>query len=177
MEISDLNEKMKKTINVLKEDLNGIQANKVSDTILKNIIVQFEDGRKQSIISMSVIRIVNNKTLAVKPYNKEDLNILEKTLAFAKLNASIGRQEHEVIITFPDLTTQRREELKKLINEFALKAKNSIRDLRNAYLKANKTNSKEENIKIEKDIQKHIDNANNEVDKIKESKQNDLNKI
>lgn len=177
MDITELNEKIKKTLDVFKDNLNGIQANKVSDTILKNVMIQFEDGRKQSLISVSVIKVVNNKTLALKPYSHTDLNVIEKSISNARLNASIGRQDNEIIITFPDLTAERREELKKIINEFALNAKNAIRDIRNNYLSKNKANSKEENIKVEKEITPLIKKANDDIDNLKNIKNKDLEKI
>lgn len=177
MEIRDLEEKLKATLKVFKEDLNGIQAGQVSEKMIKNITICYEDGRKHGIMEVATVRVNSSNTLIVKPFTKNELGLIEKSIANGGLGVNTSKQGEEILITFPPLTSERREQLAKLVTEYANKAKQSSRDIRHAYLKENKGNTKEEQVKIEKEIKPQMDKFNDEVDSISKTKQDTLKKL
>ncbi|WP_342262090.1 ribosome-recycling factor [Alphaproteobacteria bacterium endosymbiont of Tiliacea citrago] len=177
MEIQELEEKLKSTLFVLKEDLNGVQAGQVSEKMLKNVFVCYEDGRKNCVLEVASVRVQNSSNLLVKPFMHEDLAIIEKSIANSGLGVNTGKQGHEVLVTFPPVTTKRREELSKLVVEYGNKSKLSGRDIRHNYLKDNKAKTKEEQVKIEKQLMPHMENFNKEVDRLIKDKQESLMKL
>lgn len=177
MEIQELQAKLSATLGVLKEDLNGVQAGQVSEKMLKNVSVAYEDGRKQSLLEVAAVRVANSSSLLVKPFMSEESSLIEKSIANAGLGVNTGKQGVEILVSFPPITTERRDQLAKLVVEYGNKAKQSGRDIRHNYLKENKGNTKEEQVKIEKELSPHIDKFNKEVDGIIKQKQESLMKI
>lgn len=177
MEIKELEEKLHSTLNVLKEDLNGIQVGQVSEKMLKNISIAYEDGRRHSLLEVSTVRVQGINNLIVKPFLHEDVALLERTIANSGLGVNTGRQGEEILVTFPPITTERRESLAKSIVEYGNKAKQSSRDIRHNYLKENKAKTKEEQIKIEKEVSPHMEAFNKEVDNLIKTKQEHIKKI
>lgn len=177
MEIKELEEKLESTLKVLKEDLNGIQVGQVSEKMLKNVTLSFENGVKNNIFELATIRVHGTNTLIVKPFIHEDLAIIEKGISHAGLGVNTGKQGHEIIVTFPPITTERREQLAKSVTEYGNKSKQSGRDIRHNYLKNNKTNTKEDQLKIEKELKPYMDKFNDEIEKLIKQKQDNLIKI
>ena len=176
-ELKNLEEKFKKTLVLFKEDLNKIHANRVTATLLKPIIAHFEDGRTSSLMEAGVIRVVNARTLAIKPWNEKEIAAIEKAIKKSNLGANVGTKDGEIHILFPELTQERRNELSKSINIYANDAKHQLREHRHTFIKENKKPTKEEEIKMEKNIQKLIDKYNDEIDQNLHKKQEEINKI
>ncbi len=172
-----LENKIEKTLNLFIEDLNNIQANKVSVNILKQIAVTDEEGHKINLLEIGLARTINNTTLGIKPWDSSQNQIIEKALKKANIGANIGSAEGEIQIIFPALTEERRKEIAKSLTTFALNTKNSIRNIRHDFLKDNKPNSKEEEIKLNKEVQKIIDKFNDKIDELTEKKQKEIMKI
>jgi len=176
-EFNNLEKKFKGAVSFLVDDLSKIHANKVTATLLKPIMVRFEDGRNVSMMEAGLVRSINAKTLAIKPWMESDLSAIEKAIKSSNLGANIGMQDNEIHIIFPELTQERRKELAKSINVYANDAKHKIREYRHSFIKENKKPTKEEEIKMEKNVQKLIDKYNDEIEKHLKNKQNELNKI
>lgn len=177
MDIQEVKNKLENTLKVFKDDLSGIQAGKVTDILLKNVQVSLEDDRKSYLLSIATIKIMDRRSIAVHPFSIENMLHIEKAIAQAGLGVSTGRENNYIKVTFPEITQERRIELSKIILEYTNKAKNSARDIRHSYLKHNKANSKEENIKLEKNIQKEIDSFNTNIDNLTKIKQNEILQI
>lgn len=177
MEITELEEKLARSINILKDDLNGIQIGQVSEKMLKNITIHYEEGRKANIFEVATIRVHNQNSLIIKPFMHEDQNLIEKSIANAGLGINTSKQGHEILATFPPITTERREEIAKSIAEYGHNTKQTGRDIRHNYLKANPTSTKEEKLKQDKTISDIIDKFNKEVEIIVKQKQESIKKI
>lgn len=175
MELKELENKFSKTIAIFKEELSQIQAQKVSATMLKNVFVVYENGAKKSVIEISAIRNIGALTLAIKPYESSDTSLIEKALT-KHLNLNPSKKDDEIYAIFPPLSEERRKELAKMILTYSNNAKQSIRNVRQDYIKANPTNSKEEEKKQKDSIQKILDKFNNEIDDITKNKQQELMK-
>jgi len=174
MEFKELEEKFKKNIEHLKEELSSVQAQKATPILLKNIIVKFDDGRKNNILEIAAVRNINNMTLGIKPYDKSSTKAIEKALTNADLGTHPAMKDDEIYLIFPDITTERRKELAKSIVNFANHAKLLIRTARHDYIKQNKKSNKEEEVRQEKEIQKIIDKVNKQIDEIIEKKQKEI---
>lgn len=174
MELNELEKKFEKSISVLIEDLSAIRANKVSPTFLKPVCVLLEDGQKVNLMDIALVRVINAKTLGVKPWEHNQCSAIDKAIRSANLGLNVGMKEDELLVSFPELTQERRKEIVKSLNTYALNTKNAIRAARNDFIKANKKNSKEEEIKQEKDIQKLVDKYNTSIDNHIASKEKEI---
>lgn len=174
MDLKQFEEKLQKSLDVLIDDLSKIHAGRVSPTQLKPIIVQTENGGRQGVMELALVRVVNQKALAVKPWDAAELPHIEKAIRAANLGVNPVISDGEVHVVFPDLTQDRRKELAKSVSTYGVNTKNALRSVRHDYLKENKKSSKEEEVKQEKDIQKIMDKFNNMIDDYIAKKQKDI---
>lgn len=176
-ELKELEEKFQKSMNILIEDLSKIQAGRVSPAMLKPLSIIDSDGNKQNAMEIGLVRVINSRTLGIKPWIKANVSNVEKAIRASNLGVNPVTVEDEVTLPFPELTQERRNELAKSINTFGTTTKNSFRSLRHDFLKANKPATKEEEVKLDKDVQKIIDKFNNTVDEHIAKKQKELMQI
>jgi ribosome recycling factor len=172
MELKEFEDKCQKSINILIDDLSKISANKASAGVLKTVMVQLADGSKCSIPEVALVRVINARTLGVKPWDPSTTPAIEKSIK--SLNLTFGIKDDEINVMFPELTQERRKEVAKSINVYALNSKNAIRSIRHDFIKENKKSTKEEEIKFEKDVQKIIDKINIKIDDLIEKKQKEI---
>jgi len=174
MELKTLEEKFQKSVNILIEDLSKIQASRVAPAMLKTLVIVDDEGHKHSPMQIGLVRIVNTRTLAIKPWMPEHVPAIEKSIRASSLGINPVTIDGEVTLPFPELTQERRKELAKSINTFATNTKNALRAIRHDFIKENKKPSKEEEVKFEKDIQKIIDKFNASIDDMIEKKQKEI---
>lgn len=174
MELKALEEKFQKSIHILIEDLSKIHAGRVAPAILKPLVIVDDEGHKHTAMEIGLVRVVNTRTLAIKPWQTEHIPCIEKAVRGSNLGINPVTIDNEVQLPFPELTQERRKELAKSINTFATNTKNALRAIRHDFIKENKKPSKEEEVKFEKDVQKIIDKFNAEIDDHVEKKQKEI---
>ncbi len=174
MELKELEEKFQKSVNILIEDLSTIHASRVAPAILKPLVIIDDQGNKHSAMEIGIVRVVNNRTLAIKPWMPENIPCIEKAIRASNLGINPMTIDGEVHLHFPELTQERRKEIAKSINTFATNTKNALRAIRHDFIKEHKKPSKEEEVKFEKDIQKIIDKFNATIDGHVDKKQKEI---
>jgi ribosome recycling factor len=172
--MKELEEKFEKSINILIEDLNKIHAGRASPSLIKSLVIIDTHGNKHHPMEIGLVRNVNSTTLAIKPWETGNIICIEKAVRASTLGINPIVIDQEVQLPFPALTQERRKELAKSINALATNTKNALRVIRHDFIKLNKKPTKEEEIKLEKDIQKIMDKFNIKIDESIEKKQKEL---
>ena len=101
----------------------------------------------------------------------------------SNLGATPQSNGPNIILSFPDLTSERRKELVKIISDIAEKYKVSIRNVRRKFIDDIKNNEKDKNIsqddskKFQEDVQKITDINIKNIDSEFKEKEKDLLKI
>ena len=81
---------------------------------------------------LSNINNLDNMTLSINIWDAS-LQKMRKNLLESNLGATIVTDGNSILLKFPELTAERRQELVKLINEYSEKYKVSIRNIRRKY--------------------------------------------
>ena len=180
--IDDCNQEMDLSIEAFKNDLKNIRTGRVSPDILKTVIID-SYGSKMPLTQLSNINNVDNMTLSISIWDSSLVKSIEKNLLESNLGATPQTDGSNILLKFPELTSERRKELVKLILETSEKFKISIRNVRRKFidlvkdLEKNKSISIDDSKKFQDDIQKSTDLSISRIDDNSKLKENEILKV
>ncbi len=173
---------MNSSIIAFSNELKNIRTGRVSPDILKTIVVN-SYGSKTPLTQLSNINNLDNMTLNVNIWDTSLVKIVEKSILDSNLGVTPQSDGNNIILKFPELSTERRKELVKIISEISEKFKISIRGLRRKYLdeikdlEKNKLISADDFKIFQNEIQKITDNSIKEIENLTNSKESELLKV
>lgn len=122
-------EKMKKSIFALEENLDTIRASQANPAVLAKISFEYY-GAPTPINTMADIRCADSKTLTITPYDSTTLKAMEKAIQTSDLGINPSNDGRMIRLVFPQLTEERRRELQKNVQKMGEEAKVAIRNIR-----------------------------------------------
>ncbi len=170
-----MEEKMKKTVNVLKEELASLRAGRANPAVLDKITVDYY-GVPTPINQLGNISVPEARIILIQPWESKILSDIEKSILKSDLGLNPNNDGKVIRLVFPALTEERRKELTKVIKKDGENGKVAIRAIRRDTIenfKVQKKNAEitEDDLKdLEKDIQKLTDKYIDEIDKAVEAK-------
>ncbi|MGI6226177.1 MAG: ribosome recycling factor [Peptococcales bacterium] len=178
----DSEERMQKTIEVLRKDFASLRAGRANPAILDKVQVDYY-GVPTPINQMANISAPEPRLLVIQPWDKSIISSIEKAILKSDLGLNPSNDGTVIRIAIPQLTQERRKELVKVIKKKAEEAKVGIRNIRrdaNESLKSlekSKEISEDENKKSQDDVQKLTNKYILEVDKVLAAKEQELMEI
>jgi ribosome recycling factor len=175
-------EKMAKTIHVLKTELATMKAGRANPTILDRIEVEYY-GSMVGINQVANVSAPEPRIILIQPWEKSSLKAIEKAILKSDLGLNPTNDGTVIRLLIAELTEETRKNLVKQVKKLGEDAKVAIRAIRreaNDKIKALKkdgTLSEDDIKKHEDDIQKKTDNCIKEVDKIVEAKDKEIMSI
>ena len=172
-------EKMKKTIEALKNTLKRLRAGRANISILDKVLVPYY-GTPTPINQVASVTIPEARIIAIQPWDVSILKDIEMAIFKSNIGISPNNDGKIIRLVFPPLTEERRVELTKEIKKEGEDAKVAIRVSRRDsidLLKAKKKDGEmtdDELQTAEKDIQNLTDKYINEIDEIVKMKENEV---
>ncbi|MDE2598025.1 MAG: ribosome recycling factor [Rhodocyclaceae bacterium] len=172
-------QKMNKSIEVLKADLGKVRTGRAHTGLLDHVQVDYY-GSPVPIAQVANITLVDARTIGVQPWEKPMVAKVEKAIRDADLGLNPATQGDVIRVPMPILTEERRRDLIKVVKSEGETAKVSVRNLRrdaNNTLKEGlkkKEISEDDERRAQDDIQKLTDKAVAEIDKLLVEKEKDL---
>ena len=172
-------EKMGKTIKVLKSEFDGIRAGRANPAVLDKITADYYEV-PTPINQMAAISVAEARILVIQPWDKSTLKVIEKAIQKSDLGINPTNDGSVLRIAFPQLTEERRKELCKDVRKLAEDAKVAIRSIRrdaNDKFKAMKKKNElsEDDLKdYEKEMQDLTDKYVKEIDEISKVKEKEI---
>jgi len=179
MEIKNIEEKMDKTISVLKENLSEVRAGRANPAILNKITVSYY-GTPTPINQVAGISVPEARLIVIQPWDLSILKEIEKEILKAEIGINPNNDGKVIRLVFPELTEERRKELVKDIKKMGEEAKVSIRSVRREGMDTVKAEQKEGIItedelkSLEDKIQKLTDSKIAEIDSQIDSKEKEI---
>jgi ribosome recycling factor len=180
--MSDLNnieEKMKKSVNVFEEALSEIRAGRANPAILNKISIEYY-GVPTPINQVAAISIPEARLIVIQPWDSSCLKDIEKAILASDIGLNPNNDGKVIRLNFPELTEERRKELVKEIKKMTEDARVSVRGVRREGMDLVKDLNKKSEItederKSEEDkIQKLTDKYIEEIDRLGESKEKEI---
>ena len=171
-------ESMAKTIEHLDSELSRIRAGKANVHILDGVMVDYY-GTPTPLNQVSNISTPDAKTIMIQPWEKTMIDPIEKALMVSNVGITPGNNGEVIRLIIPQLTEERRRDLVKQVKNEGENARVSVRNSRREANEEYKTMQKdglsEDETKTAEDhIQKLTDDFNSQVEKIVESKEEDI---
>lgn len=175
-------EKMNKTMVILKKELASLKAGRANPSILDKIVVQYY-GTPTPLNQLANIAAPEPRLLTIQPWDPKVIKDIEKEILKSDLGLNPSNDGKLIRLVIPELTEETRRNLTKVIKKHGEEAKVAIRSIRreaNEKLKALKKESsitEDQEKEGEKDIQKLTDEFIKNIDKVVEAKEKEVMEV
>ena len=177
--IENAQEKMNKTVAVLKRDLGSLRAGRANPQLLDRIMVDYY-GTPTPINQMGTISSPEPRMLVISLWDLSLLSAVEKAIQKSDIGINPSNDGKLIRLIFPELTEERRKELVKSVRKKAEESKVAIRAIRRDANEAIKKDCKDSVIteddqkRLEDKAQKATDAAIKDIDRICSEKEKEL---
>lgn len=178
----DATERMRKTIESLKQSLGKVRTGRAHPSLLDHLTVDYY-GSQVPISQVANIGVEDARTLTVTPWEKPMVQVIEKAIMKSDLGLNPATAGTVIRIPMPPLTEETRRDLVKVVRHEGEAAKIAIRNIRrdanNDFkdLLKEKEISEDEDRKALENIQRLTDQFVGEVDKVLADKETDLMEV
>lgn len=168
-------DKMKKSLDNLVEELAAIRAGRANPHILDKIKVDYY-GTPTSLQQVANVNVPEPRMIQIQPWEPSLVKEIEKAILTSDLGLNPSNDGKIIRLVFPELTEERRKELAKDVKKKGENAKVAIRNIRrdanDSFKKLSKSSEiSEDEIKgLEDDAQKMTDKYIAKVDEAVEAK-------
>ena len=179
MDYQNIEERMKKTVSVLEENLAEIRAGRANPAILNKVTIDYY-GTQTPINQVAGISVPEARLIVIQPWDMNALKEIERAILASDIGITPNNDGKVIRLNFPELNEERRKEIVKDIKKMAEEAKVAVRAIRRDGLdefKAKQKNAEitEDDLKVaEEQIQKLTDKYVEEVDKKMEAKEKEI---
>ena len=172
-------DKMSKTIEVFVKELSSLRTGRANASMLDLVKVDVY-GQQMPINQLGSITTPEPRTINIQVWDLNNVNLIDSAIKKSELGLNPQIDGQLIRLPVPDLSEERRNEMKKIIKSMGEKCKVSIRNIRreaNDQLKKllkSKDISEDEVKKNEKIIQDFTDNNINHIDEKVISKEKEI---
>lgn len=124
-----LNERIEKTKQILRENLNTVRAGRANAALLDKVMVDYY-GSPTPLKSLANISVPESRTLLISPFDPKSVGDIERAINEANLGINPTNDGKCVRLQIPALTEERRKELTKTTKKMGEDAKVAVRNLR-----------------------------------------------
>jgi len=163
----------------LQGEFFSIRTGRATPTILDKVSVE-SYGSRMSIREVASVNIEDAKTLRIAPWDMSQVKNIEKGIQDAELGLSISTDEKGLRVSFPDLTSERRVTLVKLLKQKYEEARVTLRLERekaksdiDVKQKAGEM-SEDEKFRYVAELQKLVEEANSKLDNMAAKKETEI---
>ncbi|MDO4326978.1 MAG: ribosome recycling factor [bacterium] len=163
-------DKMTRTLDVLKDDFGSIRAGRANPHVLDKIRVDYY-GTPTPIQQVGNISVPEPRMLQIQPWDRSMIKAIEKAIMTSELGINPNNDGSVIRLIFPEMTEERRKDLAKDVKKKGEAAKVAIRNVRrdanDAFKKMEKADeiSEDDLDKMIEKIQKLTDKMIEQVDK------------
>ena len=182
MELSLLKEKMENTLSFFEKELSSVRTSRASVTMLDNIQVD-SYGAKTPINQLGNISIPESNLITIQVWDVNLIKPIESAILESNLGINPQTDGQLIRLPIPKLSEERRNELAKVVSQYAENSKIAIRNIRREIMDSIKKNEKDKNIsqdemkKKSSDVQKMTDEYVSKIDLITSNKQTEILKV
>ena len=173
------NQKMDKTFEVFIKELSSLRTGRANSNMLDLIKVDVY-GQKMPINQLGSITAPEARTINIQVWDLNNVTLIDSAIKKSELGLNPQIDGQLIRLPIPDLSEERRNEIRKMIKSMGEKCKVSIRNIRreaNDELKIllkTKDIGEDEEKKFEKIVQNYTDNHIKKIDEKVETKEKEI---
>ncbi len=180
--LSEMEEKMRKSVEVTRRELAGIRTGRASTSLLEGVNVDYY-GTLTPLRQVANILTPEPTLIVIQPWDKSTLEEIERAILKADIGLTPNNDGKVIRIPIPPLSQERRQELVRVVRKMAEEGRVAIRGVRHKERDSLKSLEKEGNIskdvsrrgqeKMEELTHKYIE----EIDKFLASKEKEVMEV
>ena len=180
--LEEYKEELVKAVDHLSNELLQIRAGRANPKIIEKITVDYY-GTMTPISQMATISVPEARMILVSLWDISMLKAVAKAIESANLGINPSDDGKVIRLVFPQLTEERRRELVKDMNKYTENAKivcrNARRDVLDSFKKMKKDSSitEDDMDRLEKDVQKLLDDTIANIDKMNSNKEKEIMEV
>jgi len=164
---------LKKIEEWLSKEFMQVQTGRATPIILDSVMVD-SYGSMMPIKNVASISIEDAKTLRISPWDRNHIKTIEKAIQESNLGLSVVSDGDGVRAIFPMLTTENKTKLVKILKDKLEDARISVRKERQGAIDETEDLTEDEKKRAKDEIQKCVDEANQNLEAIFDKKETDL---
>lgn len=178
----DYEQKMRKSIEAYERELDTVRAGRANPNVLSRINVDYY-GSPTPINQIGTVSTPDARTIVIQPWDSTTLKGIEKAILASDIGITPANDGKIIRLVFPQLTEDRRKELKKQVSKMGEDAKVAIRNIRrdamdkSKDMKKNSEMTEDEQKISDKNVQDLTDKFIKEIDAITASKEKEIMEI
>jgi ribosome recycling factor len=182
MNLYEYKQQFNDVVDFLKADIATLRTGRASTAMLDMITVEAY-GSRQPVKGVASISVSDAKTIVLEPWDKSLMGAVEKGVRDSGLGINPINDGKVIRLILPELTSERRQELVKVLHQKLEHARISIRKVREEVREKinqeekNKTIGEDEKFKLQEDLEKMVKEFNDEIKKIGETKEKEITTV
>lgn len=165
----------------LEREYFSIRTGRATPALLDTVVVEAY-GSRLPINQVAAVGVEDARTLRITPFDVSQNKEIERGIVASDLGVSVSTDERGLRVSFPELTSERRAQFLKLVNQKLEDARVSIRkgrdltwdDIQNKTRE--KSMSEDDKFKAKEDMQKMVDAGNGSIEALAEKKRVEISK-
>ena len=143
--IDSAKSKMEQTISFVQSEIGKIRTGRANTEMFNNILVNYYDN-ETPLNQVANIAALDAITISIQPFDKTVIDDIEKAILESDLGFNPSNNGNSIMITFPPLSAERRQELVKVAAKIIEDGRISVRNIRREIIQSAKRIEDEQNI-------------------------------
>ena len=137
--------KMEQTISFVKSEISKIRTGRANTEMFNNILINYYDN-ETPLNQVANIAALDAITISIQPFDKTVIDDIERAILESDLGFNPSNNGNSIMITFPPLSAERRQELVKVASKIIEDGRISVRNIRREIIQSAKRIEDEQNI-------------------------------
>ncbi len=179
--LDEAKQRLQKVLDVLKTDLGTIRTGRAAPSLVENVVVKVYGGTTvMKIVELATVGTTDPQTIVITPYDQSIIHEIAKGIQDANVGMNPVVDSTLIRISLPPLSQERREELAKLMKHKLENGRIMARQVRHEIMEQikkqhdEKTISDDDKMRLEKDLQRFIDETSQTIENLGKQKESEL---
>ncbi len=163
-----------KVFDHLHQEFAKLQTGRANAALVETIMVEAY-GQKMELKGVASVSVQDARSMLIQPWDKSVLSAVEKAILMADIGVNPVNDGIAVRLNFPPMTEERRKGITKIVSQLTEQAKIAIRQDRQKVNDVIKELDDEDEVeRLQKDLQKLVDEANATIEDAAKKKQEEV---
>jgi ribosome recycling factor len=177
--VDEASDKMHKAVVHLQDEFGAIRTGRATPALVEKLKVDYY-GSEVPLQQLAGFSVPEARVLVISPYDKGAMKAIEKSIQSSDLGVNPSNDGAVIRLTFPELTTDRRKDLVKVVKKQAEDGRVAVRNVRRHIRQELEQQAKAGEIsdddlsRIEKDLEKLTHDVVAEIDVLLTHKEKEL---
>lgn len=172
--ITNFDTAIQKALDHLHLEYNKLQTGRANASLIEHISVEAY-GQRMEMKGVASISVQDARSIVIQPWDKSVLADIEKAIQIANIGVNPVNDGVVIRLNFPSMTEERRKQITKIVHQLAEQSRIAIRqDRQKANDEIKLITDENEKERLQKDLQKAVDDANAKVEDLAKKKEQDV---